>query len=330
MEKTFGGFMAECRMRKGLTQKQLADKLFIGESAVSRYEADKRQPDFELVKKISEILGITEGELLNAGFDEKAICGWCDASTKIKSAMGKPVENPTAVLKTRNLTKKYGAITAVDGVSMTINKGDIYGFIGANGAGKTTFIRMIMGLASPTGGDFEILGAGCDGKGIEGARKKIGCIVETPALQTNMTAFDCLRCHGLLYGVRDDRKIKDLLGLVGLANTNKKKVADFSLGMKQRLALAQALVNDPEILILDEPTNGLDPQGIIEIRHLLLKFASQNGLTILISSHILAELSQLATRFGIIKDGKLIDEFRTKDIGKKPLEQYYMQVVGGF
>jgi ABC-2 type transport system ATP-binding protein len=136
-----------------------------------------------------------------------------------------------------------------------------------------------------------------------------------------------MKCHALLYGIKDNKKVKDLLELVGLDRTGKKKVSNFSLGMKQRLAIAQTLVNDPEILILDEPINGLDPQGIIEIRHLILKLVKEKDLTVLVSSHILAELGQLATRIGIIKNGVLIDEFEPKNLGKKPLEEYYMEKI---
>jgi ABC-2 type transport system ATP-binding protein len=232
-----------------------------------------------------------------------------------------------SIIKATGLTKTYNGAKAVDGVNMTVEKGDIYGFIGANGAGKTTFIRMLMGLIKPDGGTFELLGQSTPA-GNEHARKKIGAIVETPALMPNMTAIQCLRSHSLLYGNIGEEKLVSLLELVGLKNTGTKKTKNFSLGMKQRLAIAQALLNDPELLILDEPTNGMDPQGIVEIRHLLQKLVTEHGITILISSHILAELQQLVTRIGIIRDGVLIDETDVKSIGKKTLEQYYLQKVG--
>jgi len=231
-----------------------------------------------------------------------------------------------AVIKSMGLTKVYGEKTAVNNVNMTVNRGDIYGFIGANGAGKTTFIRMIVGLIKPTSGTFELLGAS-NGAGLDAARKKVGSIVETPALLYNMNAHDCLTAHQMLYGKTDAQKVTDILKLVGLGDTGKKKVKDFSLGMKQRLAIAGALVNNPEILILDEPTNGMDPQGIVEIRNFLIKLA-KDGMTILISSHILSELQQLATRIGIIRDGALIDEFDIKSLGKQSLEKYYLSKVG--
>jgi ABC-2 type transport system ATP-binding protein len=230
-----------------------------------------------------------------------------------------------AVIKTYGVTKTYAGRNVVDAVNMTIFKGDIYGFIGSNGAGKTTFIRCLMGLITRNAGQIEIFGLN-DEASLNRARAKIGCIVETPALLTNMSGRDCLKAHSLLYGVKNDVKIDGLLELVGLAGTGNKKVKDFSLGMRQRLAIAQALINDPEILILDEPTNGMDPQGIVEIRKLLQSLVSETGITILISSHILSELQQLATRFGIIKDGALIDEFTADELTSKTLASITISV----
>jgi ABC-2 type transport system ATP-binding protein len=234
------------------------------------------------------------------------------------------------IIKTNNLTKIYKDVKVVNNVNMTVNKGDIYGFIGANGAGKTTFMRMIMGLVTPNEGTYELLGKG-DAIGIMNARKKIGCIIEAPALLDGFTAVDCMKAHSLLYGKPDEARIKELLDLVGLGDTGKKKVRNFSLGMKQRLAIAQALINKPELLILDEPTNGMDPMGIIEIRKLLQKLVAEHNLTILVSSHILSELQQLATRFGIIDRGILLDEFTAKEIKDKGfanLEDYFVQKAG--
>lgn len=219
------------------------------------------------------------------------------------------------IIKTQGVTKIYKDKPAVSNVSMTIHKGDIYGFIGSNGAGKSTFIRCIMGLIKYSG-TIEILGKS-DPEGLLQARKKIGAIVENPALSVNLSGYDCLKAHALLYGIRDESKIKGLLELVGLHDTGKKKVGNFSLGMRQRMAIAQALINDPEILILDEPTNGMDPQGIVEIRHFLQKLRQDKGITILISSHILAELQQLATRIGIIDKGVLIDELSVSEIAAR-------------
>lgn len=215
------------------------------------------------------------------------------------------------IIKAEGLTKKYGARTVVNNVSMTLCRGDIYGFIGANGAGKTTFLRMAMGLVRPDSGKLELFGQGSAASLIR-SRARIGCIIETPALIPTMNAYDCLYAQKLLTG-SSKADIRGLLAMVGLAGTGNKQVKDFSLGMKQRLAIAQALVNDPEALILDEPTNGMDPGGIVEIRN-FLKFLSGKGITILMSSHILSELEHLATRYGIIDNGVLIDEFSASEL----------------
>lgn len=231
------------------------------------------------------------------------------------------------IIQTNGVTKKYGDNTVVNGVSMTIYQGDIYGFIGSNGSGKTTFIRCLMGLINPNAGEIEILGCSSKSGTIGQARAKAGAIVETPALMSNFNAYQCLKTHALLYKDKiDDKEIKDLLTLVGLDNTGNKKVKDFSLGMRQRMAIAQTLINDPKILILDEPTNGMDPQGILEMRKFLHMLRDTKGLTILISSHILGELQLLANRFGIINKGVLVDEFDGTDIELKSSGQAQLKL----
>jgi len=227
------------------------------------------------------------------------------------------------VIRAEGLTKIYGQKRAVDEVSMTVYRGDIYGFIGSNGAGKTTFLRMVMGLVKPNAGSLELFGENGP-ESLTKNRARIGCIIETPALILSMNARDCLYAHKLLTG-KKDADIDALLATVGLSGTGAKKVKDFSLGMKQRLAIAQALINNPEVLILDEPTNGMDPAGIVEIRN-FLKHLSANGLTILMSSHILSELEQLATRYGIIANGRLIEEFSAADLERKELRSVTIQV----
>jgi ABC-2 type transport system ATP-binding protein len=228
------------------------------------------------------------------------------------------------VFKSYNLTKTYQTIRAVDSVNMTVYKGDIYGLIGPNGAGKTTILRMLVGLAFPTSGKVELLGVS-DSNQLIKTRKRIGMIVETPNLIQEYNAYDALLWHSKIIGASPE-VIPDLLKLVGLENTNKLIVKNFSLGMKQRLAIAQAFLNDPDLLVLDEPTNGMDPEGIIEIRELLLKLNKEHGTTIIISSHILSELSQLVNRVGIIRDGKLVDEKYMKDIKTKQSGYYELHV----
>ena len=220
------------------------------------------------------------------------------------------------VLKTYNITKKYGEQLAVDNVNMTIKKGDIYGFIGQNGAGKTTLIRLITGLIHKSGGEIELLGANEENE-LNKARTMVGSLIESPSLYTNMTARENLEVSRLVRNIPGKKCIDEVLELVGLKDVEKKKVKNFSLGMRQRLGIANALMGNPKLLILDEPINGLDPMGIIEIRELLKKINKEKDMTILISSHILSELSELATTYGIISKGELIEEITAKQLSEK-------------
>lgn len=215
-------------------------------------------------------------------------------------------------LKTMELTKTYGAKNAVDNVNMTVRKGDVYGFVGKNGAGKTTLIRLVLGLASPTSGNFEFFG----GVNPNEARKKIGNLIESPAIYPNMTGEQNLMVYCKMLGC-DESSIPEILDYVGLSDIGKKKARDFSLGMKQRLGIAIALIGNPEFLILDEPINGLDPEGIVEVRDLILKLNREQGKTILISSHILGELSKIATCYGIINSGRLVEEITHEELLRK-------------
>lgn len=220
------------------------------------------------------------------------------------------------VLKTYNITKKYGEQLAVDNVNMTIKKGDIYGFIGQNGAGKTTLIRLITGLIHKSGGEIELLGANEENE-LNKARTMVGSLIEPPSFYTNMTARENLEVSRLVRNIPGKKCIDEVLELVGLKDVEKKKVKNFSLGMRQRLGIANALMGNPKLLILDEPINGLDPMGIVEIRELLKKINKEKDMTILISSHILSELSELATTYGIISNGKLIEEITAKQLSEK-------------
>ena len=220
------------------------------------------------------------------------------------------------VLKTYNITKKYGEQLAVDNVNMTIKKGDIYGFIGQNGAGKTTLIRLITGLIHKSGGEIELLGANEENE-LNKARTMVGSLIESPSLYTNMTARENLEVSRLVRNIPGKKCIDEVLELVGLKDVEKKKVKNFSLGMRQRLGIANALMGNPKLIILDEPINGLDPMGIVEIRELLKKINKEKDMTILISSHILSELSELATTYGIISNGKLIEEITAKQLSEK-------------
>lgn len=222
--------------------------------------------------------------------------------------------NTEYVLRTQNLTKTFERYKAVNHVSMNVRKGDIYGFIGKNGAGKTTFMKMISGLLTPTEGSIELFGMVDEnrktgkeknlleekGKTLEVQRKRIGCLIEAPGFYPGMTAEENMNVVCRILGITEKNIVSEMLNFVGLSETGKKKVKNFSMGMKQRLGIAISLIRNPDFLILDEPINGLDPTGIREIRDLLTKLNQERQITILISSHILGELSKIATRYGII------------------------------
>lgn len=218
------------------------------------------------------------------------------------------------ILKTEQLGKLYGRYKALDSFQMGVPKGSIYGFVGRNGAGKTTLIRLICGLQEPTEGSFTLYGIENTDKNILHARQRIGAVVETPAIYMDMSAADNLRQQYRVLGLESFESIPELLKLVGLENTGKKKARRFSLGMKQRLGIAMALAGSPDFLVLDEPTNGLDPQGIIEMRELILKLNREQEITVLISSHILDELSRLATHYGIIDNGRMVKELTAGEL----------------
>jgi len=224
------------------------------------------------------------------------------------------------VLKTENLTKLYKGKAAVDNVSLTIEKGDIFGLIGQNGAGKTTFMRMITSLTYPNSGTIELFGEKEESR-LGFSRSRMGSVIETPALYTNLTAYENLEYYRRQRGITDKKRIENCLEIVGLTDTGKKKFKDFSLGMKQRLGLAVAILGSPDFLILDEPTNGLDPTGIIEMRDLIKKL-SKEGITILISSHLLSELAQIASKYAIIHHGALI-----KSLTEEQLHEECKQAV---
>ncbi len=222
------------------------------------------------------------------------------------------------VLTTCGLQKRYGKQLAVNSVDMHIDRGDIYGFVGENGSGKTTVIRLITGLIFPDKGSFRLFGTENTNKAIGVARSRIGAIVETPSIYLNMSAADNLRQQCILLH-QDECKIPAVVADVGLSDLleNKKRAGNFSLGMRQRLGIAMALLGDPEFLILDEPMNGLDPAGIVEIRELILRLNRERGITFLISSHILTELSLVATKYGIISKGQLIREITAEQLQKE-------------
>lgn len=218
------------------------------------------------------------------------------------------------VLQTNALCKTYKNFKALNGIAMHVPKGAIYGFVGKNGAGKTTLIRLICGLQEPSSGEYTLYGRKNTDKDIVESRRRMGAVVETPSVYLDMTAEDNLKQQFRILGLPSFEGLHEILQLVGLENTGKKKAKNFSLGMRQRLGIAIALAGDPDFLVLDEPANGLDPQGIIEIRELILKLNREQQITVLISSHILDELSKLATHYGFIDNGCLVKELSADEL----------------
>ncbi len=215
------------------------------------------------------------------------------------------------ILKMDQVTKKYGKSNAVENFSLSICKGAICGLIGPNGAGKTTIMRMLAGLTMPTSGSMQFFG---DSEHLDQNRKRMSFMIENPIVDPSMTAKENLQYVRYVRGVADEKRINEVLEFVGLTNTGKKIAKKFSLGMRQRLGIAMSLMTRPEIMVLDEPVNGLDPEGIVEVRHMLLRLAQEENVTILISSHLLSELSELCTDFSIIGKGRLIESFSAEEL----------------
>lgn len=230
------------------------------------------------------------------------------------------------LVQTNNLTKQYGNHKAVNNVNLSVRKGEIYGLIGRNGAGKTTVLRLISGLASPTEGNICLFGQ--NSHDTVYAQNRVGILIESPGVYPNMSARENVKLKCLAKGISSKSYIAELLEGVGLRATDKKKVKHFSVGMKQRLGIALALVGNPELVLLDEPINGLDPQGMAEIREIITKLNKDRGITFIISSHILGELSKIATCYGIIEKGELKKQILKTEL-TEDLEEYYFNLTGG-
>ena len=227
------------------------------------------------------------------------------------------------VIVTQNLTKMYGDKAAVSSMDMHVKQGDIYGFIGRNGSGKSTTLKMLCGLAFPTQGSIRVFGQSLSR---ESVRKRIGVLIESPGLEGGRSAYENMYLKASLMGIVDPGKeIRELLTLTGLNPDNKKLVKRYSMGMKQRLGIAMALLGGPDLLILDEPINGLDPEGMNQLRTLLVDLNQKKGVTILVSSHILGELSKMATRYGIIKDGCLVKEISKEELSAECKDYLYLK-----
>ena len=230
------------------------------------------------------------------------------------------------LVQTHNLTKQYRQHKVVSNVNLSVNKGEIYGLIGRNGAGKTTILRLLCGLAKPTEGEIILFGQ--KSHDMIYTQNRVGILIENPGVYPNMSAKDNVKLKCLAMGISSEGYIAELLADVGLSAADKKKVKHFSVGMKQRLGIALALVGNPELVLLDEPINGLDPQGIAEIREMIIKLNKEKGITFIISSHILGELSKIATSFGIIDKGELKKQI-LKTALTEDLEEYYLSLTGG-
>ena len=218
------------------------------------------------------------------------------------------------ILTASSLWKSYKGFHALSGLNMRVPRGAVYGLVGRNGAGKTTLIRLICGLQAPTSGNYTLFGLDSQSREIQKARRRMGAVVETPSIYLDLSAADNIKEQYRVLGVPSDDGAGELLELVGLAGTGKKKARNFSLGMRQRLGIAIALAGSPDLLVLDEPVNGLDPQGIIETRELILKLNRERQITVLISSHILDELSRLATHYGFIDAGRMVKEISVHEL----------------
>lgn len=228
------------------------------------------------------------------------------------------------VVRTRALCKVYGKKRAVDELSMTVHEGDIYGFIGKNGAGKSTALKMLCSLAAPTSGEAAIFGRPVSDSV---SRKRTGILIESPGIYPGLSAEENMMLKAVCLGMTEGKKkTGELLSLVGLGNAGKKKTKQFSMGMKQRLGIAMALLGSPDLLILDEPVNGLDPEGMAEVRTLLLKLNQERGITILLSSHILGELGKLATRYGVIRDGRMVQEITAQQLEENSRDYLHIRV----
>jgi ABC-2 type transport system ATP-binding protein len=229
------------------------------------------------------------------------------------------------VIKVVNLNKKYETVLALNDVSLNIEYGRIYGFIGQNGAGKTTLMRIITGLAFPSSGRIELFEA-VDRNGLEKARSRMGCMIEHSGMFPNLTAKENLELQRILKGVKDLKSVDKVLSIAGIAETGKKKFKDFSMGMKQRLGIAAALLGDPELLILDEPLNGLDPMGVVEVREMIIRLNKEHNLTILISSHVLSALYMVASDFIIIHEGRIVDSITQAELASKCKKHVVIEV----
>ncbi len=311
-----GQFISELRKEKGLTQKDIGDKLNITDNSVSKWERGINAPDIYYLGPLSEILGVSVKELLNG---ERNI-----RKRKIKKTDKK------IVLETKNLSKNFGNKKILKAINMKIYEGDIVGLIGPNGAGKTTFIKTILNLYKEREGEVFICGINID-QDFEKAISNVGCVIENPDLYPHLSGYKNIKIVSLLNNIKDDEYIEKIVKLFKLNARIKDKVKKYSLGMKQRLGIVCALIKKPKLLILDEPTNGLDPLGIKELRDIIKNISEDMNVTVLISSHILSEIENICDRIVIIDNGYIIDEIDIDDMKSHEisLEQEFLKLTSG-
>ena len=311
-----GKFISELRKEKGLTQKDIGDKLNITDNSVSKWERGINAPDIYYLGPLSEILGVSVKELLN---------GEKNARKKKKKT-----DNRKVVLETKKLSKKFGNKEILKSIDMTIYEGDIVGLIGPNGAGKSTFIKTVLNLYKETEGEVSICGINVD-EDFESALSNVGCVIESPDLYPHLSGIKNLKIVALMNNIKDDEYIEKIIKMFKLNTRINDKVKKYSLGMKQRLGIACALIKKPKLLILDEPTNGLDPLGIKELREIIKNISEERNVTVLISSHILSEIENICDRIFVIDNGYIIDEIDVEDMKshEMSLEQEYLKLTSG-
>lgn len=293
-QEKIGKFIAQLRKERNMTQQELANKLNITDRAISKWENGRGMPDIYFIREVANLFQVSEKELLNGerDFKKKEI----------------DLNHYSKVLEVSNLSKSFGKRKVLDNINLTIHEGDIVGLIGPNGAGKTTLIKTILSLYKYDSGNVKICGFDTK-KDLENALSKTGSIIENPDMYLHLTGKKNLKITALINNIKDKEYIDEMVKFVGLDDRINDKVKKYSLGMKQRLALANALIKKPKLLILDEPTNGLDPRGIKELRVMLKKISTEQNMSILISSHILSEVENICDRVIIIDKGNIVSEF---------------------
>ena len=311
-----GIFIYKLRKEKGLTQKQIGDKLNITDNSVSKWERGINAPDIYYLAPLTEIFNVTISELLNGERNKK--------QKKAKK------DNRKKVLEVTSLNKNFGKNKILNNVNISILENDIVGLIGPNGAGKTTLIKTILGLYKMKKGKVEICGISIKDN-FEIAMSNIGCVIEKPDLYEELSGLNNLKITSLMNNIDDKEYIEKIIKLVKLNTRIGDKVKKYSLGMKQRLGIANALIKKPKLLILDEPTNGLDPLGIKELREIIKNISEKLNMSVLISSHILSEIENICDKIIIIDNGYIIEEIDIDDIKDKniSLEEEFLNKTSG-